>query len=246
MTNRLRWVVICIALLPGLLACAAAPATAQISIVQSGQATAYGTSCTVTMNGGNTAAGNLLIVLVEMNPGVTISSVTDPAKDAFRSAVGPTVLPTQGWNVQGFYAGNIARGTNTVTVTFSAGNPHRCVAAEIAGLDTVSPLDQTNSNASVTGATASCSVTTAVASEIVIAWGVSGNGTTADAGFTSIQRVAREDSEYTILSSTATLAMTFTNTSGGGDWAALCMSFKAPATVGGGTAPATPRPAAQS
>jgi len=121
-----------------------------------------------------TAAGHTLIVGVSFWP-LDVSSVTDGSGDTFKRG-----LPTSIYhNVSGsptynnFYYAYTAGGANSFTLNFSGGSTYLLVAvAEVAGLDSAAPLDQTAYNESLTATPSwsSTAVTTTAANEYLFSW----------------------------------------------------------------------------
>lgn len=168
----------------------------------------------------NNAAGNLIVVGggdAGATSGHTLS-VSDSLGNTYTAAQS-NFTGTNNNVLSLWYAANILAGANTVTVTVSAsGFDHYCWAAEYSGVVTATPLDQsvTGVNISTTSFT-SRNVTTTQASELLIGWSMSGNGSataSAGAGWTlqasttfGSQSPAWEDQ---IVSATGAFAATFT------------------------------------
>jgi Bacterial Ig domain len=125
-----------------------------------------------------TGAGHALIVGVSFWP-LDISSVTDGSGDAFTRGLSTSIYH----NVNGsatynnfYYAKATAGGTNALTLNFSGGSTYLLVAvAEVSGLDTSAPLDQSGFHESLTAATpwTSASVSTSAANEYLFSWAAS-------------------------------------------------------------------------
>jgi hypothetical protein len=133
--------------------------------------------------------GDLNVVVVGWNDSTaTVASVTDTAGNIYTLAVGPTVQA--GTATQSiYYAKNIpaaAAGTNIVTVKFNGSAIYPDIRiAEYSGLDTTSPLDITAAATGSSTSSASGSVTTTNANDLVIGANVVQTGTTgAGSGFT--------------------------------------------------------------
>jgi hypothetical protein len=105
-----------------------------------------------------------------------ISSVTDGSGDAFTRGLGTSIFH----NVSGsatytnfYYAKSIAGGTTSLTLNFSGGSTYLLVAvAEVSGLNSSAPLDQSGYHESLTATTAwsSAAVTTTAANEYLFSW----------------------------------------------------------------------------
>lgn len=205
----------------------------------------FGASTGVVM--GNTTSGNTMIVVVGDNSNSSavghVSTITDSQGNTYVQAVG--VAQSTNTNCEIWYAKNITGGTTpTVTITLSAAaTENGVIVREYSGLDTISPLDQTNSGAGTTGATLSSSATstTTQANELVVAGGVQTNGTSSwslgsgygnldqkSNAFASNVSVAAEDQT---VSSTGTYTGTFGWSGSNGSWCVVIATFKA-ATAG--------------
>jgi hypothetical protein len=122
-----------------------------------------------------TGAGHTLIVGVSFWP-LDISSVTDVSGDTFTRGLATSIYH----NVSGsaiynnfYYAKSTAGGATSLTLNFSGGSTYLLVAvAEIAGLNSSAPLDQSGFHESLTATTAwsSAAVTTTAANEYLFSW----------------------------------------------------------------------------
>ena len=154
----------------------ARPALAGAAYIQGNSATTTSavSSMTVTFNSAQ-LSGDLNIVVVGWQPGISVSSITDQSGNTYRLATGPTVDGAGAASQSIYYAANIAAasaGANTVTVTFSGssatGGSMRAV--EYSGISAVSPLDVAGA-AVCSGTTNSCSsgsITTTNAADLII------------------------------------------------------------------------------
>jgi hypothetical protein len=125
-----------------------------------------------------TGAGHTLIVGMSFWP-LDISSVTDGSGDAFTRGLTTSIYH----NVNGsatytnfYYAKSTAGGTTSLSLNFSGGSTYLLVAvAEVAGLDSAAPLDQSGFHESLTATTAwsSAAVTTTTATEYLFSWAAS-------------------------------------------------------------------------
>jgi hypothetical protein len=126
-----------------------------------------------------TGAGHTLIVGVSFWP-LDISSVTDGSGDTFTRGLATSIYH----NVSGsaiynnfYYAKSTAGGATSLTLNFSGGSTYLSVAvAEVAGLNSSTPLDQSGFHDSLTPTTAwsSAAVTTTAANEYLFSWAATG------------------------------------------------------------------------
>ena len=122
-----------------------------------------------------TGAGHAIIVGLSFWP-LDVSSVTDGSADTFTRGLATSIYH----NVAGsatytnfYYAKSTAGGTTALTLNFSGGSTYLLVAvAEVAGLDSSAPLDQSGFHESLTATTAwsSAAVTTTAANEYLFSW----------------------------------------------------------------------------
>jgi hypothetical protein len=108
--------------------------------------------------------------------------VTDGSGDVFTRGLGTSVYH----NVNGsatynnfYYAKSTAGGTTSLTLNFSGGSTYLMVAvAEVAGLDSSAPLDQSGFHESLTASSAwsSAPVTTTAANEYLFSWAATAAG----------------------------------------------------------------------
>lgn len=185
------------------------------------------TSHAVAFSSSVTGHNTIVVAVGWSGPSIT-ASVTDSAGNTYSSAVGPTSMPTSGFAQQVFYAADVTGGNITVTVTYSASTVDSRVAIHELGNVNKDPLDATSFSTGISGPPTSGPATTSFANELLFGWSLSQIGTKADtgAGFTELESVGNEATEYKIVSSTGSYAATFTST--GGDWAAQLATFKAP------------------
>jgi hypothetical protein len=170
-----RWLAIVGALLASLLV-SAKPAVASAAYVQgvSTTLTTATSSITATFNSAQ-ASGDLNIVVVDFQQGISISSVTDHSGNTYHLAYGPTNDGGGTGSQSIYYAANIAAasaGVNTVTVTFSGSSADGggLRAAEYSGLATVGPLDVAGGSvcSGTTNLCSSGSVTTTNAADLLV------------------------------------------------------------------------------
>jgi hypothetical protein len=199
-------------------------------------------------------AGDLNVVIVGWSDGTNVvSSVTDAQGNTYQLAVGPTRNPVIGGgyyaNQSIYYAKNIASGTNSVTVTFSAMATYPDIRIlEYSGLDATNPLDVVNA-ASGSGTTNSSGpITTTSASELLVAANTVTSTTTGPgSGFTKriLTSPDGDIAEDRIVSSTGSYSATVSLTPG--SWVMQIVAFRAagspPPTSGPTPTPApTPTP----
>jgi hypothetical protein len=170
----------------------ATPSRVQAATSSHSSTTSGGTSL------GNTAAGNLLVVLISRNgiaAGVTVSGISD-GTNTYVQAVGST--ERDGRNTEIWYAKNIAALTTpTVTTTMSGTTGWRQWVIEVANCSVTTPLDTSSSYNTGTGTTSlRCSSAGITTTTDVIVFCVSVT-TTAGQTFTA-------GSGYTLESATGT------------------------------------------
>jgi hypothetical protein len=195
------------------------------------------TTCQIPLN--RTGKGNLLLVWTSWQNTTTAftASVADlPSNNMYASAVGPALQSDSNPPVsaQIFFAGNIAGGSDTVTVTYSGQvTSASCVIAEYSGLDTVAPFDsgaQAVSN-SVGSNMDSGTAVTANANLLLFAAATTDNGTPQIAypPWTSIQSSGGSTTFYQVVSGNTTLerATATNNTVPGGHWIMQMVVFRA-------------------
>jgi hypothetical protein len=128
-----------------------------------------------------TGAGHALVVGLNFSPPDTspfdVTSVTDGSGDTFTRGLATSIYhnTSQGHMYTNFYyAKSTAGGTSSLTLQFSGGSTYLLAAvAEVAGLDSSAPLDQSayNESLSVTASPwSSASVTTTSANEYLFSW----------------------------------------------------------------------------
>ena len=125
-----------------------------------------------------TGAGHTIIVGLSFWP-LDISSVTDGSGDAFTRGLTTSIYHNVTFSAtynNFFYAKSLAGGTTSLTLTFSGGSTYLLVAvAEVSGLDSSAPLDQSSYHDSLTATAAwsSAAVTTTTANEYLFSWAAS-------------------------------------------------------------------------
>src|SRR5207253_2597147 len=130
--------------------------TAQLTRAQQvSGATVFAT--TLPINLGKTTTGNTLLVAIETNNDVAVTSITDTQGNTYVKDVGFAAAPNR---LSIWRASSITGGAApVVTITFAAKETATAVVAEYGGIASVSPFDQTASNNQF-GATAYTSGTT--------------------------------------------------------------------------------------
>jgi hypothetical protein len=156
----------------------ALPAISLIQKVTFSRQPASGGTVTLTLPQA-TGAGHTLIVGVSFWP-LDISSVADGSGDTFTRGLATSIYH----NVSGsaiynnfYYAKSTAGGTTSLTLNFSGGSTYLLVAvAEVAGLNSSTPLDQSGFHESLTptAAWSSAAVTTTAANEYLFSWAATG------------------------------------------------------------------------
>lgn len=220
-------------------------AWAQITLVHAtscGPQTFPTSTCTIPATGG----GNLIVIGVQMDGGVStstvISSVTDNVGNSYVEAGAARAIDTAaGAVVDIWYAKNSISGTTIVTI-----NPSTAVSSagaviwEFSGVDPATPLDQVsvlNSQPSSTTA-AGATITTTAASEVVVALvDVSGNvsGITAGNPFLSDSGLKGNGWAHLVTTTSGPYSASWA-LNVAGTYASTTASFKA-ATSGGGSPP---------
>ena len=192
-----------------------------------------GTSVAIPFSSAQNASDLNVVEVMWGDTTATVSSVTDSKGNTYALAAGPT--KATGLTSALYYAKNIAAGTNTVTVKFSAtAHSPNVNVLEYSGLDTTNPLD-VMASATGSGTTAnSGSATTTSANDLIVG---AGNPSTvfsaAGAGFSSRMINAFGGiSEDKIVSSTGSYNATATMSSG--TWVMQMAAFRG---VGQGTTP---------
>src|SRR5207245_737023 len=101
-------------------------------------------STTLPINLGKTTTGNTLLVAIETNNDVAVTSITDTQGNTYVKDVGFAGAPNR---LSIWRASSITGGAApVVTITFSAKETATAVVAEYGGIASVSPFDQTASN----------------------------------------------------------------------------------------------------
>lgn len=210
-------------------------AEAAIALVSGSQATFAGSSDPVSAPyAANNAAGNLLICIVAVRGGQTVSGVTDSRGNTWTLAVQSTIntIRSEIW-----YAENSASGSNTVSVDFSATGGYEVTVVEFSGAATSSSLDQTNSNVNTNTTTHSHgSITTYAGAGLIITGGIafSTYTETPNGSFTALLSGTRGTNQYRITSGSESTNGAFTS---GTNQSTHCTiaSFKEPGGGGGAT-----------
>lgn len=199
-------------------------------------------SCTATSCTANLAATNArdtIILGVFVVNSTSVSSVTDSQGNTF------TLINSQTWSSNNFverlyYAKNIAGGADTITLTLAASAYMELHSYDYSGLDPSSPVDVSATPATGTGTSGtSGSLTTTNANDLLFAFFHSDNDVTDTAGTGFTGRTPTGDDtplgEDENVSSTGTYSATM-SFSGGADYVAFLVAFKAASSGGGGPA----------
>ncbi len=126
-----------------------------------------------------TGAGHTLIVGVSFWP-LDITSVTDGSGDTFTRGLTTSIFHNASGSAiynNFYYAKSTGGGTTSLTLNFSGSSTYLVVAvAEVAGLNSSTPLDQSGYKESLTATTAwsSAAVTTTAANEYLFSWAATG------------------------------------------------------------------------
>ncbi len=128
-----------------------------------------------------TGAGHTLIVGVTFWP-VDVTSITDGSGDTFTRGLASPIAHEVFGSVafsNFYYAKSTAGGTNSLTLNFSGGSTYLLVSvAEVAGLNTSAPFEQSAYRESLTptAAWASAAITTTAANEYLFSWAATEGG----------------------------------------------------------------------
>lgn len=175
-------------------------------------------------------AGNLIVAVLTLLPGNTISSISDVTGNTYTQAVKQSDTGSLSRDTYVYYAWNIgaaAASANTLTVVVGTANVLQdLIAAEWGGaLNFSTPFDSTGSATGITGAP-TCSLTTALPGELVVGVSASTNGQTG-VGAAWTKRVQTTDNVIMLdrviaAAGSATPNTTPTDT----DWCIAAASFK--------------------
>jgi hypothetical protein len=191
-------------------------------------------------------AGNALILGVQFNNAVAVSSIVDNKGNTW--IAGPTALNSNTSQVMSlYYALGAKSGTQQIVVHFtgsSSSNEYpQGVVSEFYNVATLSALDGSGSSSS----SRTDSLTTTTAGDLIYQWGIdfsdtnsnggnyNGTNITAGPGFTLLSadlQVGSAD-QYQVQSTKGTVAATFT-ASGSATWGSLALALK---SASAGTAP---------
>lgn len=192
----------------------------------------------ITLNG-TTAGRSLILALSWTNSSVTISSVTCNGEANLTAISTPFVNAALfgGEVLQFFYLSNITTGGNkTITVTFSTDVTCTAAAYEFSG-GNVSDWYDAGTIATATGSstTATCTVTTGSANDLIIAIVAAENSdpTALGASYVVITIANPNDfvnGEYNLDVGVAGAKTVSMDVAGGGDWSIIAAAFKTIAT----------------
>jgi hypothetical protein len=180
-------------------------------------------------------AGNLLIVTgTSARPAGTIT-ISDTAGNVYLPALGPVTEPNQDVTAYIWYVPNAKAGTNTVTLTPTAGvHAMEIHISEWSGA-AASPLDQTAVGMGIGAFATTESRTTTVDGELIFGYAFVIHEATPGPGFTLLSYVNGDLDEYQIQTTAGSVAATFTQQSG--EWLAMMATFKPLVTTPDTTAP---------
>jgi hypothetical protein len=220
------------------------PPLAFVQGIANSNLAAGATMCSATLPGPATA-GDLIVVGANWFSQAATAVVSDSQGDAYQAALAPTNWSGTSYRAQVFYAKNITGGATSVTVTLSGGSNSGCemYVEEYAGVDRVSPLDQTAVATGPGGQTPSSGTrTTTQARELIFGYAESATSIAgAGAGFTVRSTYNDNLVEDEIVSTTGSYAATFAGSAA--NWLAAMATFKAAAgtpTDGGPPGDAAP------
>lgn len=236
----MKRLLLALALVP---ACAA-PLAAAPTLVQSQceeSATHFSGSSAKTINFDSaTTAGNLLIVLLGVRSGRTVSSLNDNNANAFTQLQFDSNSGDASSRAWIYFRENAASATSvTVTLDTTFANQSLICISEWSGMETNAD-DVTATNEGSTNTADSSNITTTTADAVVVYIVSSSNsaGWTGDADFTdfTLESGGKTNtvSGYKILSSTSTLSATATNATAE-TWVDLIGAFKGTSGGGGGS-----------
>lgn len=201
------------------------------ALVQQASQVNGGSATSSVVFGANNAAGNLLVLEVDVfSDSTTIGSVVDTAGNTWALAQGAP-SNSLGERTYIYYAKNCVGAANTVTATISAASGLALRVAEYSGLDTVAPLGPVGSGS---GAASVPSVTLSAvpAGSLLVGMGVSAVDIAPDTGYTSLYNSAANFFEESIyaLDSGASGSKTVLWT-GAGSWTAAAVAFLPAASI---------------
>jgi hypothetical protein len=152
------------------------------------------TSIVLTLNG--VVTGNDVLVCVDATSGFDSYSVSDGV-NSYVSALGPITSPPNNQFGQWFIAKNVTGGNLTITVSTSISTTHFAAAIEVSGVDSVTPIQNTdfagaqNTSPALGNATATSKANT-LAIAMTTAYGLGGFpvSQTLDAAWTQRENIA--------------------------------------------------------
>jgi hypothetical protein len=195
----------------------------------------------------STTTANLIAVLIHTDGTMAATPITDSTGANTYSQCGSNRTSASNYTIAVFYAKNITGGASfTVTAHTTATADTDIMAAELSGLDTSSPCDQTQSAEDATSSTALTSgntATTTVANEALFGgWGSNGSsGVTFTAGTSWTARETLSNTtdghssgmQTRIVSSTAAYQSDVTLSLGTATKVAYIATFKGTVAAGG-------------
>lgn len=245
-----------IRLLPLLLLLIASPAWGAVAHVQSDWDAVSGSSTTHAYNSGlTTTNGNAIVIAVRWNSNTVTATVADGQGNTYNSCEGPTTDNGGSIRLQVFVAHNITGGASyTPTVTYSSAVTERALAFhEVSGVATSSPCDDAVSQAQsapggTSNAISSGNATTTTNGAYIFGATVGDSSTPIDdvqtnngTGFTLRPNATSTCcghntivTESQVQTSAGSIAATFTNATGTGEWVTAVVALKDAAAGGGG------------
>jgi hypothetical protein len=181
-------------------------------------------------------AGDLLVVGVNWFSQTATAAVSDTIGSTYQTAIGPTNWSGTKYRAQLFYANGVAGGATTVKVTLTgADSGCEVYVSEYAGVDPVSPLDQTSVLTGTADDTPdSGSKTTTFANDLLFGYAQSGGAIAGEGpGFAARSTYHSNLVEDTIAPQTGSYSASFLASDS--DWFAMMATFKGvtPAAPGG-------------
>lgn len=209
-----------------------------LAFVQATSAHNDGSAASISAPAISTTTGNLIVVAVRSNAGISVTSVTDTAGNTY-TLIDTQIAPIYNSPLTMFYAKNITgNASNVVTANFSGSVNYRGISVqEISGADTTNPFDVSAKGSANGPDVTTGSFTTTVADTIVVcgmtpeAVGESytpGSGYTIPSGATSDYTT----SQYQIFSSIQSSATASCSTGNTNGKAIIAAAFK---MAGGGS-----------
>lgn len=207
--------------------------------VQSANGQAFSGTTVQAVFASNVTAGNLIVVCLYANKGLT--SLADTRAHTYSTATANTDGSTYAFGA--YYVANISGGANTVTATLTAAHTFALLSVhEYSGVITTSPLDQATFNFQATPGTGtnaitSGNVTTTTDGQLIFGCAGSTEANTgvvsAGTNYTIRQNPLNDNpSEDRVQASAGSTAATFTTNDTTASYHSLIATFKAGASAG--------------